>query len=139
MEAKKSVGPASNSDAREPVLSLSGFSATRTIEAGQMVIALKGAADGGTADPLGEYLLARHDEAVRRSIPNVILDCSELAFLTSSCIKEVAVWIRAIVSMAPGTQYKVTARIVPTLHWQERTFQVLCRMAPDLLRTSKVE
>src|SRR5689334_21549660 len=100
MEAKKSVAPASKPGARGPVLSLAGFSATRTIGAGQMVITLKGTADGNTADPLGEYLLARHDEIVQESIPDVIFDCSELAFLTSSCIKEVAVWIRAIMSMA---------------------------------------
>jgi hypothetical protein len=136
MEAKKSVAPAS-SGKPEPVLSVTGFSAARMVDAGKMVIVLKGNADSHTADPLGEYLLARHEEAVRRSVRDVVLDCSDLAFLTSSCIKEVAVWIRAIMSMDPGTQYKVVFRIVANVRWQERTFEVLCRMAPELLRMSK--
>jgi hypothetical protein len=102
-----------------------------------MVIVLKGNADSDTAHPFGEYLLRRHDEAVRASVREVALDCSDLAFLTSSCISELAVWIRAIMTMDPATQYSVTVRIVPNLRWQERTFDVLCRMAPKLLRLSK--
>jgi hypothetical protein len=99
-----------------------------------MVISLRGNADSDVAIAFGEYSRARHAEAKRLALGEVVLDCRELYFLTSSCIKELASWIKWLMALEAGNQYRLTFLMTENLRWQERSFDVLCRMCPTLVR-----
>ncbi len=124
---------ASGSD-RPATISTTGFSVKHTLEAGEIVIALCGNADSGVAPAFAEYLRSRHAEAQRLAVREVVLDCRELYFLTSSCIHGLADWISSLMALEPSDQYRIAFLTAPNLRWQARSFAVLCQKCPRLVR-----
>jgi hypothetical protein len=129
--APQSSSPASAGSDLPATVSTTGFSASHTLQEGTMVICLRGNADSDVASLFGDYLRARHLEAQRLAVREVVLDCRDLYFLTSSCIKGLASWIKWLMSLDPEAQYSLTFRMTPNLRWQERSFDVLCQMCPS--------
>ncbi len=125
-----SHAPASN---RATAISTAAFSAQHVIEEGKITVTLRGNADSDVSSLFGEYLRGVHAEAARLGVGEVVLDCRELYFLTSSCIKGLATWIKWLMAMEPRTQYKISFLMAPNLRWQERSFDVLCQMCPPLV------
>ena len=125
------------SSARATSISTSAFSAAHVIEEGKITVTLRGNADSDVSVPFGDYLRGVHGEAARLGAREVVLDCRDLYFLTSSCIKGLATWIKWLMAMEPREQYKLSFLMAPNLRWQERSFDVLCQMSPLLVRMTR--
>jgi hypothetical protein len=82
---------------------------------------------------LNGYLKKVHTEALRLRVHSVIIECDELYFMSSACIKCLVTWIDAIVKLDPMERYKVKFQANPNLPWQRRSFEALRRFAPSLV------
>jgi anti-anti-sigma factor len=116
-----------------PVIALPTFSVVHELGDKQLVVRLSGNADSEVAQALAHYLERLHEEVARAKLREVVLDFRELYFLTSSCIKCLVVAIKRVMAMDARAQYKIRLLTTPTLRWQERSFEVLCQIAPLLV------
>lgn len=117
-----------------PDISTPSFTARHEIRGQELIVSLRGNADSDVAGALAQYLEKLHEEVGKARLLEVTLDCRELYFLTSSCIKCLVVAIKRLSGMDARLQYKINLVTTPALRWQERSFEVLCQLAPLLVR-----
>jgi hypothetical protein len=120
-----------------PPVNYPAFSVTSETSGRTVALRLSGNADSDVAPALGTLLERLHEEAVRVGVNEVVLDFRELYFLTSSCIKCLVVAIKRLSTLDARSQYKLRLVTTPALRWQERSFEVLCQMAPLLVRIDR--
>lgn len=113
------------------------FAATSRCDDGVLVVQLAGTADSEVASTLGSFLERVHVAAVEAGVKDVALDFRELGFLTSSCMKYLVVAIYRLVETDAATQYRLRLVTAPSLRWQERTFEVLRQVAPELVHIER--
>jgi hypothetical protein len=111
------------------------FSTSHEFQGDELIIHLRGNADSGVSTTLASYLERLHDEATKARLQNMTLDFRELYFLTPSCIKCLMALIKRVTAMDAPSQYRINLLTSPNLRWQERSFNVLCQLAPLLVRT----
>lgn len=114
-------------------LSLPTFSIRHEITGDQLLATLKGNADSDVASAFGHYLERLHNLAQGAKLREVVLDFRELYFLTSSCIKCLVMFIKRDMALEARLQYRIRLVTTPKLRWQERSFEVLCQLAPLLV------
>lgn len=115
-----------------PEVKLANFSVHHTLEPARAVIHLGGNGDMAAIEPLGAYLKALHQTAVSRRYRSVQVDCTDLYFLNSSCLKAILTWIHTLGSSLPppyGVHF-ITATSAP---WQRRSLEAMRRLAPDIV------
>jgi hypothetical protein len=95
---------------------------------------LSGNGDAETPGTLAIYLRKVHAEVPRVRARSVIVDCDDLYFMSTACIKCLATWIDSIVQLDSAERYEVTFSPNPHLAWQPRAFEDLRRSAPSLVR-----
>jgi hypothetical protein len=117
-------------------LNLQTFSIRHEVADDRVIVTLKGNADSDVAAPFAHYLDRLHQFAVKAKSREVLLDFRELYFLTSSCIKCLVVFIKRDMAMDARAQYRIRLATTPALRWQERSFEVLCQLAPMLVTIS---
>ena len=117
-------------------LTTPAFTITHELSGTGILVRLRGNADSDVAQAFEHYLLRLHDQAMRLKLREVVMDFRELYFLTSSCIKSLGVAIKRLVAEDARSQYHIRFVTTPTLRWQERSFEVLCQLAPLLVSTS---
>jgi anti-anti-sigma factor len=120
-----------------PSLSSASFALTWDRSEQSVVVRLVGNADADVAPALAHFLERLHQESVAAGIEEVLLDFRELHFLTSSCIKYLVVAIKRLETTEPGSQYRLRLVPAPALRWQLQSFEVLCQMAPSLVRIDR--
>jgi hypothetical protein len=86
-----------------------------------------------TPATLGTYLKKIHAETLRARAHSVIVECDELYFMSSACIKCLVTWIDGILKLEPAERYKVKFKANAKLSWQRRSFEALRRFAPALV------
>jgi hypothetical protein len=74
-----------------------------------------------------------HAETLRARAHSVIVECDELYFMSSACIKCLVTWIDGILKLEPIERYKVKFQANAKLSWQRRSFEALRRFAPALV------
>jgi hypothetical protein len=111
-----------------------GLSLSARPEGEDIVLKLSGNGDTETPGTLAIYLRKVHAEVPRVRAESVIVDCNDLYFMCTACIKCLATWIDAIVQLDSAARYKVTFSTNPHLPWQPRAFEDLRRSAPSLVR-----
>jgi hypothetical protein len=117
-------------------ISLPTFSINHQANEQQITVYLRGNADSDVADTFASFLQQLHDVAVAAKVREVVFDSRELYFLTSSCIKSLVVAIKRLMAMDARLQYKIRFITTPALRWQERSFEVLTKIAPLLVSIS---
>jgi hypothetical protein len=117
-------------------VSLPTFSISHQANEQQIIVYLRGNADSDVADAFGLYLQQLHDVALVAKVREVVFDSRELYFLTSSCIKSLVVAIKRLMAVDARLQYKIRLITTPALRWQERSFEVLTKIAPLLVSIS---
>jgi hypothetical protein len=117
-------------------VSLPTFSINHQTNEQQIIVYLRGNADSDVADAFALYLQLLHDIAIATKVREVVFDSRELYFLTSACIKSLVVAIKRLMAVEARLQYKIRLVTTPSLRWQERSFEVLTRIAPLLVSTS---
>lgn len=120
-----------------PAVAMPTFSITHDVEGQCLVVRLSGNADSEVAQALANYLERLHEEVSSAKLKEVVLDFRELYFLTSSCIKCLVVAIKRLSAMDARAQYKIRLLTTPALRWQERSFEVLCQLAPMLVTITR--
>jgi hypothetical protein len=134
-EPVSSRSGASGSFALEPLL-LPTFTLHHDVHGSEVTVRLRGNADSDVAAAFAHYLDRLHHRMVEAKSRELVFDFRELYFLTSSCIKCLVVAIKRVMTMEARTQYKIRLLTTPALRWQERSFEVLCQMAPMLVTRS---
>ena len=111
-----------------------GFTISARHEGGVVFVKLTGNGDMETPSTLGVYLKKVHNEVVRLAAQTVIVECEELYFMSSACIKCLVTWIDGVGKLDAQERYKVKFQSNPNLPWQRRSFEALRRFAPGLVR-----
>jgi anti-anti-sigma regulatory factor len=117
-------------------VSLPTFSINHQANEQQIIVYLRGNADSDVADTFALYLQQLHDIAIASKVREVVFDSRELYFLTSACIKSLVVAIKRLMAEEARLQYKIRLVTTPALRWQERSFEVLTKIAPLLVSVS---
>jgi hypothetical protein len=110
-----------------------GFSLTARHEGNVVWLKIKGNGDMETPATLGSYLKKIHTETLRLRAHSVSVECDELYFMSSACIKCLVTWIDGVLKLDPMERYKVKFQANPNLPWQRRSFEALRRFAPALV------
>jgi hypothetical protein len=134
-EPASSQAPGTNFELH--TISLPTFSAGHEVSGQAVTVRLSGNADSDVAEAFAQYLERLHEQVVNSRLREVTLDFRELYFLTSSCIKCLVIAIKRLVALDARSQYKIELLTTPKLRWQERSFEVLCQLAPLLVRISR--
>ena len=117
-----------------PSISTASFTVQHEIRGEAVIVMLRGNADSDVAGTLSRYLERLHEEMCKARLQEVTLDCRELYFLTASCINCLVDAIKRLAALDARSQYKINLIRAPALRWQERSFEVLCRLAPVVVR-----
>jgi hypothetical protein len=111
-----------------------GFSATVSHADRAITVALMGAGDVRAQDPLETLLSSLHEAAGRLRPTEVRIDCRELKFINSSCLKVLVTWISTVLESAPEAQYQICFVTNPSTQWQRRSLSALRAFAAELVR-----
>jgi hypothetical protein len=110
------------------------FSATVRLVDQEITVALIGNGDVRAQDPLETLLTTLHEAAGHLQVREVRIDCRELKFINSSCLKVLVSWIGQVLESAPGSRYQICFATNPTMQWQRRSFSALRAFGADLVR-----
>ena len=111
-----------------------GFSLAARHDGDVVFVKIIGNGDMETPMTLGVYLKKVHTEALRLQAHSVIVECDELYFMSSACIKCLATWIDGVAKLDTTERYKIKFKSNPNLPWQRRSFEALRRFAPGFVR-----
>ena len=109
-----------------------GFQATSSYEADKLTIKLTGEGNLDAVDAIRTVLTGAHSEAQRVGVKEVVIDLTELEFLTSSGIKHFVSWLREA-SLLGDEAYAIRFLSSPKVSWQRRSLQALQIFASKLL------
>jgi hypothetical protein len=109
------------------------FSAEASVSDGVLVAKVTGNADLNVRLALERFLAAIHAEARRQRLQNVSLDVRNLAFMNSSCLKSLVVWVTQIQDLPADQRYHITVVSSPTLYWQKRSLFAISSLASDIV------
>jgi hypothetical protein len=116
----------------EPLI-LSAFSVRHEVVGGRVMVTLVGNADSDVTAAFAHYLERLHDWVMAAELREVTFDFRQLYFLTSACVKCLVVAIKRLMRVDPRQQYRMRLLTSRALRWQERSFEVLCQIAPMLV------
>lgn len=114
-------------------ISMPAFGITPELSDARLALRVTGNGDMAAAQPLERYLKQVHKEAMRLRVAEVRVDVSELYFMNSSCLKSFVTWID---TLSNGAEHPYRIRFLGSakLVWQKRTFDVLQRLGPAVVR-----
>jgi hypothetical protein len=117
-----------------PPMVKEGFSIVARATSDGIFLKVSGNGDMETPASLAGYLRALHTEAVRLSAGQIVVECEDLYFMSSACVKCLVTWLDGIQKLEDARRYAVRFRANPNLHWQRRSFEALRRFAPGIVR-----
>jgi hypothetical protein len=113
------------------------FVARLTDTDGDIAIVLSGTADV-VAQPHLEGLFRQVDlAALGIQAKRVRLDIRDLVFMSSSCFKQVVLWVQRILNLQVDARYQVVFLSALAQAWQARSLKTLTHFAQDVVRVEK--
>lgn len=113
------------------------FSARLSLAEGDIAITLSGTADM-VAQPHLEGLFRRVDTAAREAhSKQVSLDIRDLVFMSSSCFKQVVLWVQRVLNLEADCRYQVVFLSALAQAWQARSLKTLTHFAQDVVRVER--
>jgi hypothetical protein len=109
------------------------FAAEASVNDGVLTAKVSGNADLNVRLALERFLAGIHEEARAQHLPIVVLDVRGLAFMNSSCLKSLVVWVTQIQDLPADQRYKITVLSSPTLYWQKRSLFAISSLASDIV------
>ncbi len=109
------------------------FAAEASVGEGMLDAVVTGNADLNVRLALERFLAAVHEEARSRKVRHVSLDLRKLAFMNSSCLKSLVVWVTQIQDLPADQRYQVKLLSSPTLYWQKRSLVAISSLAADIV------
>lgn len=111
------------------------FSATATHRGPDIVLELIGSADVVAKHHLARVLREVHQQAKILGAQEVKIDIRRLAFMNSSCFKDVITWLERA---RTDQGYQIVFLSSATQHWQKRSLHALSCFARDLVSIEAV-
>jgi hypothetical protein len=105
-----------------------------TRDGGRLVLLLSGSAETESLPALNQILAGIHEDAVRSSIPTVLVDLRELEFASSSCLKAFVTWLQRVQELEGANRYTVVFRSEPKHSWQRRSLGALAAFASGVVQ-----
>jgi hypothetical protein len=109
------------------------LSAETSHDGNALVLTCTGSAETEAFEALSDALSNVHDDAVKRSAPQVIADVRELEFASSSCLKAFVTWLQRVQELDDDHRYKVKFRSNPRHSWQKRSLGALAAFAAGVV------
>jgi len=116
-----------------PAVHDADFRADASLDGNRIRARLLGNADMRAKDALEATLGKLHDEAMRLTVPEVVVDLHELEFMNSSCFKSFVAWISKVQELETEKKYMIRLLSKPELLWQRRSLHALRCFAVDLV------
>lgn len=114
------------------------FSAVVVHDGVEIVVKLVGNADVSAKPHLGALLSNVHEQALQHRVARVQVDLRELAFMNSSCFKDLISWLDKVREVGASGPYQVLFLSRASLHWQRRSLHALSCFAQDLVTIKSV-
>lgn len=109
------------------------FSAAITRDAEAIVVRFAGTADSVAQKYLDQLLTDVHDEARRLHVSRVQVDVRDLRFMSSSCIKDLIVWLEKVRKTEDASRYLVAFLSSGAQPWQRRSLHALSHFARGIV------
>lgn len=111
----------------------SGLDVTAALDGSTLAATFTGTAEMTAFEPMKSVIAQLHAKAVAAKVSAVVVDFTQLEFMSSSCFKTLVTWISDVTELAEGTQYKIRFRSSTAHLWQRRSLHVLQTFATDLV------
>jgi hypothetical protein len=108
------------------------FTATVTHGGDDIIFEMTGNADVAAKQHLAPLLQGLHEQAKRLGVARVQVDIRKLAFMNSSCLKDLIGWLDRA-RMEGAANYRIVFLSSANQHWQKRSLHALSCFARDLV------
>jgi hypothetical protein len=99
-------------------------------------VELRGEANMDGVEALAAALDGTHTRALADGSDRVIVDLTQLEFMSSTCFKKVLGWIGKVAAMVPPP-YVIHFVSDPRIGWQNRSLHALVAFAPGVVTLEK--
>jgi hypothetical protein len=109
------------------------FAASAARDGSDIVVRFTGNAESNAERQLPEFLDAVHGAATAMpgQIARVKVDMTGLAFMNSTCFKDLIVWLERVRDCPEDRQYRIAILSNAAQHWQRRSLHALSCFAKD--------
>ncbi len=107
-------------------------------DADRLEVSIQGEASLDSLESLSRVLDATHEEAVRLSSKEVVMNLTQLEFLNSSGVKHFVKWLRRASAAGEGQGYRIRILSSPLVPWQRRGLEALRCFAPQRVTVETV-
>jgi len=108
------------------------FSATVIHVGDDIILEMTGNADVAAKQHLAPLLQSLHERAKQLGVTRVQVDIRKLAFMNSSCLKDLISWLDRA-RLEPAGSYRIVFLSSANQHWQKRSLHALSCFARDLV------
>ena len=116
-----------------PSIDDTDFAAQAERRSDVLLATLSGNADLNARLALERFLASVHEETDEQELRKVVVDLRQLAFMSSSCLKCLVVWMTRIQALPPTRRYRVTFLSSPDRYWQGRSLRAISSLAPEIV------
>jgi hypothetical protein len=109
------------------------FSASVARDGADIVVRLAGNADVAAKRHFEPILSTAHDHARQLGVSRVRVDLRQLAFMSSSCFKDLIAWLDKVRESGVGREYQVLFQSSAAHQWQRRSLHALSCFARELV------
>ena len=120
-----------------PPIRVPGFAAEVRFAA-EVELVLRGSADIDTALPLSTLVHQLHAELVSSTVRIVLIDISQLDFMSAASFNVLVSWVGLIQDLDPAQRYHLRFRSSSKILWQRRSLKTLSCFATDLIKIEPV-
>lgn len=110
------------------------------IETDYRYMQIKGTLDSPSCEEILDNLFQNiHEEILSKEIEEIIIDITELSYMTAPAICEFADWILNIETLDPAKKYSISFICDTDRHlWQESTFSTLVSINPSIVKKESI-
>ena len=114
-------------------LELEGMRVESSLEGRSVRTTFTGVAELNVVDPLASLLRALHERAGVLAVDEVVVDFSNLEFMSASCLRSFISWINQLQELPSHKQYRIRFVANPDQPWQRRSVNALKCFATELI------
>jgi hypothetical protein len=114
-------------------LELDGMRVESSLEGRSVTLTFIGVAELNVVDGLESLLGSLHERADTLEIEQVVVDFSQLEFMSASCLRSFISWINQLQGLPSSKQYRIRFLANPDQPWQRRSVHALKCFATELI------
>ncbi len=104
-----------------------------SLEGRTVVTTFTGVAELNVVDQLASLLHALHERAGELGVEQVVVDFSQLEFMSATCLRSFIGWINQLQELPSSKQYRIRFVANPDQPWQRRSVHALKCFATELI------